>query len=370
MGDFFTFEELEKTNANYYIAYGERSAGKTTDFLTRVGLLNFLEYGKEFFIVRRTEEEITQTIASTFYRNSEYIRDFVQCNCLKYYPQFERFDIRAHRHQFILSGFNEDEQTDIGVIGYFNALSTAHKIKSTAFDNVTSLFYDEFISESGLEISKEFNRFQGLISTLKRKRTDFKIYMGGNTVDRNNSILYNMGIDIRDITQNQIKVFEYKTVIDNKEVKNSVAVQHTRHFQQSEESESYFIFNNQVEKMILGGEWVTDTYNNFNDTEFYNNTVTQCYIFENEYFRLYGYYSNGKLFVTDDRMYCDLPYTTLTTKGTHIKRHTYNYKCGLEPIERMKENLYKLYCNDYILYKNNLIGDDFTTFCNNIGLMI
>ena len=368
MTDYFTWNDLDNTNANYRIAIGERSAGKTHDYFIKA-IRRYAERGEQFFILRREHEEVAPTIANTWLNMSEAFISQRDEILHEKYPAYEHFHVLAKTGQFILFGLTDEKPIRVDVIGYFWSLSTAHKIKSSGFGNVTTLFDDEFLSDSGIELKGEFERFLNLISTIKRKRENFVIYMGGNTVNRNSKVLESMGINVRDLVKGEIRVFDYKTLNENGEmVHNTVAVEYTRSYEQSAQSESYFVFNNQSEKMIVRGEWATETYRTFTEQEFYKAKIKESYIFEYRKCRVFIYrslkgalyISGGRLSIFNDR------YVTLTDRGTYLNRNCFNFKSGIPAVDRLISEVKRLHANGFTKFDNDLTGDDFKTILMNI----
>lgn len=368
MNDFYTWDELDRTGANYRIAIGERSAGKTHDFLIKA-IKRYAYYGELFFLLRREHEEVTTTIANTWLNMSDAFIEQRDKILHEKFPAYEHFHAVAKTGQFILYGLTEEKPVRLDIIGYYWALSTAHKLKSSGFGTVTSLFYDEFLSDSGMELKGEFERFLNLISTIKRKRENFVIYMGGNTVNRNSKILESMGINVRDLIKGEIRVFDYKSENETGEiVHNTVAIEYTRSYEQSAKSESYFVFNNQSEKMIVRGEWATETYPTFTEHEFYNAKIREAYIFEFRKCRIFIYRArNSKLYISGYRLpiFKD-QYIILTDRGTYLNRNCYNFKCGITAVDRLISEVKRLHINGFTRFDNDLTGDDFKTIINNI----
>ena len=65
---FYSLDNILKTNALYYVIFGERSNGKTYACLKQC-LKEFFEEGKEFAIIRRWDEDIKGSKGSKMFDN-------------------------------------------------------------------------------------------------------------------------------------------------------------------------------------------------------------------------------------------------------------------------------------------------------------
>ena len=76
---------------------------------------------------------------------------------------------------------------------YGFALTSMEHDKSTAYPNITTICFDEFISRNAY-LPDEFVLFMNVISTIVRQRKDTKIFMLGNTVNKYCPYFDEMGI--------------------------------------------------------------------------------------------------------------------------------------------------------------------------------
>lgn len=366
MGDFYSYDEIDKTNANYRVIYGERSNGKTFGYIVSHGFDNWYYKGEQFFYVRRTDEEIRPAKLNELWGDDAL--DYINTLCKSKYPDYIGFYIEAIRNKFYLKGRLDGKKAEvIDIIGHYCCLTKAHTLKSVQFPLVTTMAYDEFLYSvsTGVYISDELNRLINLVSTIKRRRTNFVVYLLGNTVNRNSELLADMGINPRNINQGEIKVFSFKSKNEfGEKLENTVAVEHTRHYESSTESESFFVFGSPREMMIRNGSWETDEYNTFNETRFYNDTIGRAFKLIHSNIALYCYIPiNAKvIYISATRLSCACDYITITTGDTYINRRTYNYNFAGRIIQRMREILPYYYRNGQILFDEFLTGDDFVAF--------
>lgn len=354
--EYYDYYEIDRTGANWRIIYGERSNGKTYGFKKKA-IENYITTGKQFAYVRRRREEAKASSMSELFKD---MTDYINESFKPIYPDFDSFAIIGKVGKFTIYGYKENEMKELGTIGFYFILSTSRYHKSIPYPDVTLFCYDEFMTD-GLELPNEFSVLLNLISTIKRKRTDFTIYLLGNTVDRNSSILKDININIRDIPQGAIKCYEF----GDGSLINKVAVEHCRHYEQVKESEQFFVFNTPREMMIRNGEWETSNYECFTLSEFYNNQFSNCIIFDSGQYRLYGYISNnGYMWITDTRMKNleSMKFLTFHTGETYPNRMIFNWNCPEPKIINIRKKLDSLIYNRKVKYKNNLVGDDFESF--------
>lgn len=359
LNEYYDLAEIDKTNANWRIIIGERSNGKTYQCKKR-GLDNFFLYGKQFAYIRRTAEEVKQKRIDTLFADmGDIVQQWADRQRGKY-SAYDRFTIIAKGGQFRLIGIIEAYENEkgkfvaesheyIATIGYYFALRQANYDKGTSFPNVTTIIYDEFVTNDP-ELPDEFTKLLNLVSTIKRKRDDVVVYLLGNTVNRNSANLDTMQIDIRKLKQGEIKNFVYYGENGNK---NTVAVEYCRHYEQTAESESYFLFGTQREKMIIKGEWETDDYPKFTEVT----GVDFALILDFRPIRLYLYFAEEQLFVSSKREMKRIPYTTITSDKTKLKQRT--IAVGSPYADNLKNLIIFYWQNGFCEFDDNLTGEDF-----------
>ena len=125
--------------------------------------------------------------------------------------------------------------------------------KSTAYPKIRNILFDEFLSRT-MYLTDEFVLLMNVFSTIIRQRTDVKIFMLGNTVNKYCPYFREMGLtNIKSMKPGQIDVYKYG------DSGLQVAVEYTAETK-SKESNVYFAFNNPRLQMITGGKWEIDIY--------------------------------------------------------------------------------------------------------------
>lgn len=226
--------------------------------------------------------------------------------------------------------------------------------------------WDEFTTR-GFEPPETFSLFINLVSTIKRQRDDFTVYLLGNTVTRTSAVLENMHINIRDLRQGDIKLYEYTDIGTSGEtIRNTVAVEYCETMEQGGASESYFVFNSQREMMIRHGEWETNDYPTF-DVNFDDIPVKLAARVYSGAMTVYVYLTADRtLYVSSKRLYpANDPDYLSFTNSTIINRRQFAIQSDLPPARRFRDIVRSSVVNDRVRYDNNLTGDDFTSFLQN-----
>lgn len=249
--EFYTLTEIKKKKAQYNLIIGKRSNGKTYSILKEI-IENYAESRKQGAYLRRWREDFKGKRGNTLFDSlvaNNVISEATdgEWTTVKYYSDrwyFARPDYESGRL------ISDSEPFCFG----FSLAQMEHD-KSTSYPNVTTIFFDEFISRLGY-LPDEFVLFMNVISTIVRQRNDVTIYMGGNTVNKFCPYFKEMGLGhVEDMEPGTIDVYKYG------ESKLKVAVERTKdHNIEGRKSEVYFAFDNPSLQMITGGAWELDLY--------------------------------------------------------------------------------------------------------------
>ena len=358
--EFWIKDNLDATGANYRMAFSQRGPGKS--YQTKCEAIDrWLETGKQFGLIRRLDNQLTIDKVSEYWTDmTEYFTEHAKA----VFPNFESFVIVPRTGKWTVYGMEEgtSKKEPLGVIGYYFAVNCSERYKSVSYPDIDFVIYEEFMSESHRYLANEFDSLMSIISTIKRRRTDFVIYMLGNTVDMNCPILHDMGINCREMAQGDIKLFTYYGG-KNGETKNTVAVEYIRPVEQSEDSESFFIFNRQQENMIINGAWQTGDYPLFNKDDFYAEVRPKLsVVIDYKDIKLYCYFDKGKdgfpiAYISNERLGNRFKYIFITSK-TYLNRNQFSYSSDLPIVKNIKKLLYFCISNNSILYLSNYTGND------------
>ena len=185
---------LKDPDIRYFIAFGERSAGKSYS----CGLYTLKEYINNHHttgLARRYDDDWGLNVASTYF-------DSIVANGEVSKLTNGKWDnVTYWSHRWYLCKFDEEKGKmikDDKPFAYAYALNTWEKSKASQQPEMHTLIYEEFITNTrylGSENS-EFNYYLNLVSTLARDKDDFKCILVGNTIRRyGNPFFICMGIE-------------------------------------------------------------------------------------------------------------------------------------------------------------------------------
>lgn len=155
------FWDLRRTlthNALFYVILGNRGGGKSFG-AKWYAIDRFIKYGEQFGYIRRYREDLTEPMKQ-FFKDIEYK-----------YPDYEfKTD---NKYFYIRKRCGDKSWKESDIAGYGFSLSTANNKKSISYPNVTTLIYDEFLLEKGLQhyLSNEPQALLSLYETVARPGT-------------------------------------------------------------------------------------------------------------------------------------------------------------------------------------------------------
>lgn len=245
--NFFTTTRLDKTNAQYRIAFGERSNGKTFACLNKI-LEKYALYGEKGAYIRRWEVDLKVKRGSTLFESV-----VADSKIWKKYFATKYSGVVYRSGAWYL--FTYDEKLEKKIVDpdpfcYAFALSNVEHDKSTSYPEVTTVVFDEFLTRRAY-IPDEFVLFMNTLSTIIRHRNNVVVYMIGNTVNKSSPYFLEMGLkNVCNMKQGTIDIYRYG------ESKLSVAVEYAEGINENgKESDVYFAFDNPKLSMITGGVW-------------------------------------------------------------------------------------------------------------------
>lgn len=239
-------------DAYYYVAFGERSNGKTYSALD-YALERYYSTGEQFAYIRRFGQDIKkknlQNLFSTHIENGRLVKlskgefnlvDYTTGMFIPYYYQEgEKKVVRASEP-----------------IGFAFDLNSMEHHKSTSYPKVTTVIFDEFLSRQGY-LTNEFVLLMNTLSTIIRDRVNVKIFMIGNTVNRYCPYFQEMGLNhIKDQKPGTVDIYHYA------DSGLEVVVEYCDPMSKrgGKQSDVYFAFDNPQLKMITGGAWEISIY--------------------------------------------------------------------------------------------------------------
>ena len=164
---YYNFDKLfSYGDALIYFVLGERGVGKS--FNSKLAVLKkFIKTGEQFMYVRRYKTELDTALA-TFW-------DDLQAN-----GYFDDLRLEVKKSKMLTQFLCDGE-----VCGYAVPLSTSNILKSTAFPNVTTIIYDEFLLDNAgtyRYLKHEITCFLDLIESVGRLKNNLKVILLGNNI--------------------------------------------------------------------------------------------------------------------------------------------------------------------------------------------
>ena len=238
-------------DAYYYVVFGERSNGKTYSALD-YALERYRKNGEQFAYIRRWGEDIRKkNLANLFSGHAENgrISKLFDGEWTQVYYGMSKFYLER------INDKGEIERADENC-GFAFDINGMEHFKSTSFPKVTTIIFDEFMSRNGY-LPNEWILFANALSTIIRLRTNVKIIMLGNTVNKYCPYFSEMGLNhIKDQKPGTVDVYRYG------DTNLTVAVEYTgtSAWNNGKPSDVYFSFDNPELKMITGGAWEIAVY--------------------------------------------------------------------------------------------------------------
>ncbi len=165
---FYNPQRIISFNALLNLIIGERGVGKSYGFKT-YAVKRFLNKGKQFAYVRRYETDLGESVGNTednkFFEQIK--KEFPDCT-------FKITKSKKVRKLFINNK----------ICGYALPLSAADSLKSSTYENVDTIIYDEFMLKEGSTqhyLRNEPEIILDLIETIGRLR-DIRVYCLANAI--------------------------------------------------------------------------------------------------------------------------------------------------------------------------------------------
>lgn len=354
---YYTTEAIDATHARIRITFGRRTNGKTTAILLKGynKRINSMNGRKEQMIyIRRWEQEIKPSNdIDTLFDGVKSIVNIEEDTGGLYNT------IIYKARKFYFAKMEDEKIIDIDVKPFCIclALSQNEHYKSLNFPDVTTVCFDEFLSENHQYLPNEYTRLKSIISTITRLRDDVEIHLIGNSVDRN--CIYWNEFRIVEIIKKMKDgdLYHYKP----KNHKTDIAIEwaESNIAPGTEAINVYTDFDDGKADMINSGEWDVDDYPhlpfsyNQNDILFiffieFNTEIFQCEIinkFNTPYIYIHRKTTEFKD-IDNDLIYGNNP----TGKP--------NYSINLyKPEYKIQHKICDLFHYNKVFYQDNLVGD-------------
>lgn len=345
---FYSLKNILSKNPTYAVIFGERSNGKTYAVL-KYGLENYINNHEQMAIVRRWQDDFTGKRGATMFdaivSNGE-IDKLTGGQWTGVYHWGSRWFLCRYEE-------NGTRVTDEIPFAYGFSISSMEHDKSTAYPDITTIMFDEFITRSSY-LPDEFVLFMNVVSTIVRHRTNVRVFMLGNTVNKYCPYFSEMGLThIKNMKEGDIDVYRYG---DSQLV---VAVEYCSNNKHGKPSDMYFAFDNPKLSMITGGAWEIDVYPH-----------CPCK-FSNKDIRFIFFISfNGELLQCEIVIYENTQFLFIHRKTTDIKNDNKdlifspeydprpNWRRNIiHPVDKLGKVIYTLIQQDKVFYQDNEVGE-------------
>lgn len=348
---YYNLKKILSKNAHYNIIFGERSNGKTYALL-EYGLKNYCNNGEQIAYLRRYKEDIIGKRASNIWNA------IIDNKLVEKYTRGKYTTIHYFSGAFYLANYDEKLGKNVPnwneCIGYVFSLTDMEHNKSTSYPNITTIVFDEFLTRQ-YYLTDEFILFMNTLSTIIRERTNVKIFMLGNTVNKYCPYFKELGLKhIDHMKQGTIDVYSYgdsklKVAVEYVSASNSLR----------KKSNLYFAFNNPKLEMIKSGTWEIDNYPHCpykyskSDILFiyfieFDNALLQCEIVQK-----------------DNKIFTFIHEKTTPIKNiesdiifsTNYSANANHFRNILKPTTTITKKIAMFYLTDNVFYQNNEVGE-------------
>lgn len=244
--EYYKLDRILKKKCQYNLIIGERSNGKTYACLD-YALERFFKHGEQTAYLRRYREDFRGKRGDSLFANH------VGNGRVKHHSNDEYETIKYYAGRWFPATIDPDTRKlvsgpDPFCFGF--SLSEIEHDKSTAYPNITTIIFDEFLTR-GYYLPNEFVTLMNCLSTIIRHRNNVTIFLLGNTVNKYCPYFKEMGLShVAEMEQGKIDVYHYG------DSGLRVAVERcSRPKQGVKKSDVYFAFDNPELEMITGGAW-------------------------------------------------------------------------------------------------------------------
>lgn len=349
---YYSLKNILEYGADYNIIYGERSNGKTFSVL-EYAIKDYINsgYNNQLAIVRRWEEDFKGK------NGQQMFESFVTLGLISKYTKEKYNSVYYYSQRWFLCYYDdkgEKQYQDERPFAMGFSISSEEHYKSTSYPNIKTVLFDEFITRQ-YYLPEEFVKFQNLLSTIIRLRTDVKIFMCGNTINKYCPYFAEMGLhNIRKQVKGTIDVYTY----GDSELK--VAVEYSDFPGKKKKSNKYFAFDNPKLEMITHGGWEIDIYPHLPVKYVPKDNLYIFYIcFDQDILQ-------GNIISVDDTLFLYIHRKTTPIKEDETERLIYkqtpdyrrNYRTNfLQPYGKVDKYITSLWNMKKVFYQDNEIGE-------------
>ena len=342
--------------AQYYMIFGERSNGKTFSVKSLI-LDRYFSNGKQGGVIRRYDEDWKGKMNGGVMWD-DMLNHPDLGNIIEKRSKGKWNDVvwEGRAWTFVLRNDDgEIENRDAKPFCYAFALTKEENYKGKAFPNITTIFFDEFMTR-GYYLQDEFTLLTSICSSIIRLRTDVQIFMCANTITTYCPYFVEMGLKHAKYLQDgEIHVYKIG------ETAGRVVVMRTESMVKVGEKPSniYFAFDNPKLKMITGGAWELKVYPRM-PFEYIPKEIKLIYFisFDNELFQC-EIIKHEKMWITFiHRKTTPLKEDNkaMVYQQDYDPRPNYSRKIG-KPTNKLQQFIARFFVKEKVFYQDNSVGD-------------
>ena len=235
-------------NADVYIVFGERSAGKTYSVFK--GLFDdYNATGAQFVYMRTREDYLIRGRAWGAVAN---IKPYVEKTLWK-----EEANLNYYSGVYRKQELGRNNKWVYSPCGYSSSIASWMKYKGNGYDSVKTIFFDEFIEDVDTTTIIPLSRTEFLkgysqqLSTIVRRRKDVKIVACANSINPKSPLFDYYNIDARKLEQGKVYIFNRKLEEDTLKI----CVLYTEPPKKAHVSKHLAVYESQTNDMTINGAW-------------------------------------------------------------------------------------------------------------------
>lgn len=366
--EYYDSSNIREYNAHYNLIMGERSNGKTYDAC--VNMIKDFWNGQmiseiqQSVYVRRWKDDLKAANAKLIF-NSLVYNGFGN-NVISEITGGEYDNVIYKQKAWYLAKTADDDtiQCHPQPFCYAMTLSDVEHDKSTSYPYVYTMYFDEFIPMRGEggHLVNEWVLFTNVVSTVLRRKHNFRVFLMANTINKQDMYFTEMGLyNVKNQPQGTIELYRY----GNSEL--CVAVEICAKSKTSEAkkaADAFFAFDSPQLSMITAGAWSMDIYPHcpykFKSTDIVGRffIVFDDVIMEN---KIIQHDDDCFIYVTERDVPIVKDNEELIYSPNYDPRPNWRRKItmGFTEAEKKIQTLIKM---DKIYFENNSIGDLFDNY--------
>lgn len=250
---YINIPSLYSLNADVYIVFGERSAGKTYSVFK--GLFDdYNATGAQFVYMRTREDYLIRGRAWGAVAN---IKPYVEKTLWK-----EEANLNYYSGVYRKQELGRNNKWIYSPCGYSSSIASWMKYKGNGYDSVKTIFFDEFIEDNDtttiipLSTNEFLKGYSQQLSTIIRRRKDVKVVACANSINPKSPLFVYYNIDARKLEQGKVYIFNRKLDDDNLKI----CVLYTEPPKHAHVSKHLAVYESQTTDMTITGAWQENIY--------------------------------------------------------------------------------------------------------------